>query len=474
MRQSGPIAFVVTALVIASMGPWLVARPATLAFVLLAVVLLLIDSHRRHPGTKRGRWALGGLVLVHALFANVHGFVVLACAITAGYAAYRSLALVFAGRFGEWLPARDGRDAVNALLAGVGAVGASALNPAGFALLRGPGAALRDHTRISEWRPPSLGLLVEFDPAALVLGVVVVLALVWGRSASDGRAIPCFDLALALGGIALAATAVRLIPVGSLLVAPIVAERLGPFVREETAKLVAGSALLAAPVLAIDPGFVSGRGYQLSSYPEGAVRFIEARGLTGHMWNHLPYGGWLAWRLYPRHQVMVDGRTGWVHDPALVERAIQSESDVGALEALADEHELSFAVTRATEGLPFGRAIARSRRWQLVFLDDNSAIYVRAERPLSPGYRVVRHDLDRAELLALVVRPDAPGDALVQDANLALEHAPDSTRAAFLLGAAGIAANDRALLERAKQLLGDEPASAQKLEATWDLARRAR
>lgn len=473
-RRSGPVAYVVTALVIASMGPWLIARPATFAFLLLALVLWLVDVHRQHPGTKPGRWALVGLVATHALFANVHGFVVLACAISAGYGLYRVVALFLADRVGEWLPARDGRDAINALLAGVGSVCASALNPAGFLLLSGPGTALRDHSRISEWRPPTLGILLDFAPAALVLALVLGLVLVLGRQPNGERALPVFDLGLVLGGVALASSAVRLIPIAALLSAPVIAERLAPFVREQSRNLAAGAALLSAPVLAIDSGFTHGRGFSLSSYPEGAVQFVETNHLSGRMWNHLPYGGWLMWRLYPRWQVMVDGRTGWVHDPAFIDRAIQSETDPIALESLAEELGLGFAVTRATEGLPFGRGLASAPRWQLVFLDDNSAVYVRREHALTDGYRFIRHDVDRRELLALALQPTAPADALLHDAELALAQAPQSGRSAVLLGAAGIASNDRLALDRAKGLLGNEPAWQNELESAWNLARRSR
>jgi hypothetical protein len=407
---------------------------------------------------------------VHALFANVHGFVVLGCALTLGYALHRGACRVALGRVGEWLPERDGAEAGRAGLAAVGSVVASGLNPLGFQLLLGPGAALRDHTQISEWRPPSLELLLEFDPAAIILALALAFAIAWGRNGSGGRALPLFDLCVAVGGLLLGALAVRLVPIGALLAAPLVAERLAPFVRDRARMrlLASASTLLVAPVLAIDSGFSLGRGFDLASYPEGATRYVETANLRGRMWNHLPYGGWLAWRLYPDRKVMVDGRTGWVHDPTLVERAIASETDIQALSQLSIDFDFSFAITRATEGLPFGRALAASIGWQLVFLDENSAVYVRDATPRPEAYKLIRHDTDRASMLALAKDPHRSTE-LMHDAHLALSQAPRSGRAAFLLGAAAIAKDDASELSRAKQLLRDDPGSVRELDSAWSL-----
>ncbi len=474
MKSSGPVRHPMTALALASMGPWLVARPATLAFVLLSLSALLIHRHRENPGSRRGRLALASVVPLHVLFANTHGFVVLALALVVGYALYSLLAHALAGKWGAWVPERDGRDPRFSLAVAVGSVFASALNPAGFRLLTGPGAAIRDYSRISEWRPPTLGLLAEFDPAALLLGVVVVAALLLGRDASGERRVSIFDLGIVLGSVALAVTAVRLVAVGALLAAPIVADRLAPFVRDlgRVRVLCAASTLLLAPVLAIDPGFVLGRGYALSAYPEGAVRFLQQSELHGRMWNHLPFGGWLEWRLYPDYRVMIDGRTGWVHDPTMVERAIASETDPSVLDALADDLDLRFAVTRATEGLPFGHALALSRRWQLTFLDGNSAVYVRADSTIHDSYHLIRHDVSRQALIEVALRRDPPARELMHDARRALTQAPQSSRAAFLLGAAAIASGDAEELGRAKTLLTSDEASVRELDRAWELARR--
>lgn len=42
--------------------------------------------------------------------------------------------------------------------------------------------------------------------------------------------------------------------------------------------------------------------------PEGAVNFIEENRIEGNMFNDLPYGGYIAWRLYPGKKTFIDSR----------------------------------------------------------------------------------------------------------------------------------------------------------------------
>lgn len=52
-------------------------------------------------------------------------------------------------------------------------------------------------------------------------------------------------------------------------------------------------------------------GADAPGYPTGAAAYVEqhVRPTTGHLINEFSWGGYLAWRLGPRFQVLVDGRT---------------------------------------------------------------------------------------------------------------------------------------------------------------------
>lgn len=476
---AGPIAALFAALLVASMGPWLITRPATLSFALLGLALLALEAHRAAPGTPHGRRALWALVPLHALWANVHGFVVVSVAITALYAGARVAARLLPRE--PWLPRRDGTDVRTALLVALGVVLATCLNPAGPRLLLGPGAAFADWQRIGEWRPPTLELVIDFVPQVIVLLLAVLAAPLLGRGGDGQRGIDLFELGLLVLGVALACSAVRLIALGAVLVTPIAARRIAARL---DAELLTRAPLWAAATLAplgalglvlLDPGLEVGRGFALTHYPVGAVGWARAAQPQSRPWNHLPYGGWLTWELYPGVRTLVDGRTGFVHAPDVVDLAIRSEDDAGAWSQLVQRFDLGWAVTRSTEGLPFGAALAGDPGWVMVFVDDTSAVYVRRDGGdaalARDGYRLLRHDVQRRELLdaAPQLRRDRGAD-LAADAEHALRDAPNSSRAAFWLGCAAIATRDSALLARARGLLqrdASQSGAIQALEVTW-------
>jgi hypothetical protein len=474
-RRAGPVAVPVVALALAATGPWLAPRAATFSFVLIALYAFLIDQRRRHGASRRGRAAILACVPLTAVWANLHGFVLLGIALVALYAGYSVLCRALASRAGALLRAADGEDLAVTLVAAALTVPAACASIAGPHLLLAPFEAARDFGRIAEWERPSFGLLFDYDAAALLLAVVTLAALALGKEPESKARVPnLFEAGSVIFGLALGASTVRMIPAGAVLVAPFVARRLSAFVRElPTVRLVSAStALLLAPVLAIDPGFRLGRGFDLQRYPEGAVGYIERAAPRGPMWNHLPYGGWLVFRLYPRYHVLIDGRTGWVHDPRLVKAAIESETDPNAFERLVSERHIEWAVTRATEGLPFGLGLAQSPEFSMVYLDENSAVYVRRDgenRALATeGYRVLRHDVPPRSILKLALSGARTRD-LAHDADLLDAQAPGTARAALISACAGIATGDRARLAAAERKL--TPPEVSELEMAWHMRR---
>ena len=114
--------------------------------------------------------------------------------------------------------------------------------------------------------------------------------------------------------------------------------------------------------------------------PDGAVRFREANGIDGRLFNHQNFGGFLLWRTH--QPVFWDGRNdvfaSLVQEvtttpfPAIVER-------YGIEELLITEHELPGIQPEIPE------------RWGLVYWDDDSALYLRRDGRFGPL-------LDRLEL----------------------------------------------------------------------------
>jgi hypothetical protein len=482
-RRFGPIAMVATTLSIAAASSFLVVRSSALSFPLLACVLLALDLHRRHPQARRGPQALAAYVVLSLVWANTHGSVPMGLAIGAAYLGYRVACRVARGRWGALLPSTDASD-VPAVAVALGmAIAAACLSTAGPSLLLGPlrwGGRLDVLATFSEWARPTASFLVDREPVVAVALGVAVLAGIAGRDAETGERTPAlYDLLLLLLALGCAATAVRLLPLSAILVAPWIARRLGRHVRPTPAIRLAcaGGALLASIAVWLSP-LPRGVGFDTSHLPEGAARWAEAHHPEGHLWNSPPFGGYLVYRLYPPTQVLMDGRSGLAYDLSDVAAVDASERDPGAFATLVRTRDLQWAVTRAFEGSPSGIPLAASHDWTMVFQDDVSAVYVRRggvdDRLAEGGYRILRHLASPEQVLSLALQGGPTAASLAHDGALAAADDPRSSRAAFLDACGAIALRDEAALEAASARLAaiapGHPALGI-LAAAWDTAR---
>ena len=199
--------------------------------------------------------------------------------------------------------------------------------------------------------------------------------------------------------------------------------------------------------------FARGVGFDPAHFSESAVGYIERAGPLGPMYNTLPLGGWLDWRLFPRYRTFVDHRQAWVHDPDVLATYYASETEPQAFAELSARFDFQWAVVFAAEGRQFGLPIVHSASWTMVYWDDVAAIYVRNDGPNAgiarQGYRALRHLTSPEQMLVASVARDGRAKSLADDARLAEAQAPDSPRAAFFAGCGAIAARDRSALEAA-------------------------
>lgn len=476
-RSAGPIALSVVAFMSAAMSAWLIVRPATFSFVLLGLELWILELHRERTRRSQPTRLLWALVPLHAVWANVHGFVVIGLGLLAMYAGYRLVAHLARGRLGASLPEEDGREARAACAVFVASAAASCVNMAGPHLFLGPLRASADFARVTEWATTTPSFLIHQEPLAGLALLSSCLALVFGKDAETGRKLPnAFDLGLLTAALVLGHSAVRLIPVAVLLVTPWIARRLGTFVPATplTVAACAASTLLVGPYLALRASDEIGVGFDPRHFPEGAVRYIERAQPSGPMWNFFPYGGYLSWRLYPRYRVFLDGRSGWVHDPALFARGIESESNLKTFHALASEFSMQLAVCRASDAENGTPSLSAATDWGMVYWDDLSAVYVRHGGPnemlAKEGYRLLRHRTPLEQVLGLALSPGDRASDLTHDTALALAQAPESPRAAFLASCGALAMRDRAAfaaaLDKLTKLAPHHPA-LRVLQGAW-------
>lgn len=458
-RGAGPIALVVVALALAAIGDWILVRPATLSFVLLAFTLWVLDAHRREPDRKRTRVWLMLLVPLFGLWVNLHGFAVLGLVLLVFHAGYRGACRLTRGRLPRLFPKQDGGDAGRTLIVATLCVAASGANVAGYQLLTAPLRVGGDFSRIGEWQRTSLEFLARHELGMLAFGVVVALALAFGREPNESRVPPAYELGLLAVAVFLGLSALRMLPVAVIIAAPIVARRLAALapVTPSLHWLSGLSLTVVGPILLVQNPTSFGRGFEPAHFPEAAVSFIEREHPAGRMWNYLDFGGYLSWRLYPEHLVMIDGRSSWVHAPALVDQFHASLRDDAAFESLVSEYTLEWAIVRAKPNEPFGAPIAKSPAWTLVYLDGMSAVYVRKAGPnaalAARGYRLLRHLTAPQMALDAALRGQLAPSDLDHDAQLAIEQSPDDPRAWFFEAAAAISTGDTARLGRARAQL---------------------
>lgn len=465
-------------------------RPETLAAVLLALTLWLLES-RRHadpvaPSRRDPVWAL---VPALWLWANVHisyviGFVLVAIhLVDAHLAARRGLARAHAPR-GLWL-------------AGLAAALVSLVHPYGWRALWQPFEyALR-------WRDTAIfqgigelrrvGWSGNETNGAFLLLAAWPLLLLW-RARRHGwdvaGSLTCaFFTAYALPSQRfLAAYALAAVPyVGRDLDAWIAARRWPrvtafPAVRAGIASL-ACVALAAPELLRPDSPMRPGIGLDLTRYPVAACDVIAAEGIRGRFFNQGRTSGYLLWRFWPDR-----GRL-----PFMSIHPEDSPPDIRTLYAAVfsdpaawDEVDRRFRFDVALlDRRQYGADRLYDRLdaepgWALVFADDAALLYLRrdgaaADAAARLGLRAVRGG---REGLAALRAAWADDDTLRARARAELErlaaaspfHAGASSLLADLAMTEGRFADARPLLERALAVDPATPRAHERLGlvAMWE------
>ena len=456
LKDRGPIAYLATGLALAGMNSWMVVRPATLSFFLIALTLALIERHKstESPRTRRLiEWSWPPLAL---FWTNVHGFAFIGVGLCVVYSVYRVCCRLARGRLGALLPESDAGDNFTLLCALLASVAALA-NAAGPVVRLGPNrlfstspVARYGLERVTESALPSFDFFVHHEPLGPILLILALLGLWLGVDRAGKRGWPSlFEIALVLLGTVGFLTMVRSVPLGVLLLTPVLASRWAALLPRTTLTrwALATSSWLAAGVALLNPGMNLGVGFDATHFPERAVAFIQRHALRGHVFNFSPFGGYLSLMLYPEQLVFMDGRLEHARDGNLVVRADAALRDPKVFAELEREFDFQYAVLSAREGEAFGIPIARDSRWTMVHFDDVAAVYVRSPGPnaalAASGYKVLRHLNELGAVLELASAGDERAPLLMHDGQLAVEQDPYSPRAAFLLACGELAMRDQ-------------------------------
>ncbi|HTO13706.1 MAG TPA: tetratricopeptide repeat protein [Candidatus Binatia bacterium] len=376
-----------------------VERPDIALMVFLAFTIYALDAY-----LAAGRRWIFALPLVALVWANTHPSIVVGllpfAAVLGGGVALR----IGLGLVSRWwrpldvvVPTWRQLATVAAVLVGV--VLASAVNPHRWDPLTLP-FTLADQPwfrqEILELQPPR----PRTWPGPYVLTALLLLSLV--RTAARLPVIPAL---LVLPFVRLGLSAVRFVFLLELVAAPILARQLAALAggaRTVLAhRLVLGGAVtaVAAAVAVVglalgdvgpvaDPRKVMGLGLDERWVPERALRYLDARGIDGRLFNAFHFGGYIEWRDFPRRVPIVDGRGHAT--PSLLEEIHFARAYPAHLERLRARYGIEAAVldyptysgdpVDEVLGPDADRALV-SPDWALVYWDDVALVYLRRRGP---------------------------------------------------------------------------------------------
>jgi tetratricopeptide (TPR) repeat protein len=384
-----------------------VERPDLVLMVFLAFTTYALDAY-----VREGRRTLYALPALQLLWVNMHPSIVVGVvpfvAVLAGgaleAAAGRRWAIAIPGT-----PSPHQLRVVGAVLAAV--LAASLLNPYGVDAFVAPfrlGAATWFRHEVVELQPPRLGQ----DPAPFAIAALLALGFV-----VTVRRLCVVSVLLVLPFAALAFSARRFIFLFAVVSAPVLARHvrlhLGRVSEARARRLELPAALVAAGLLAgvmalwaaragpmSDPLKEPGFGINRVTVPEGALDYLRRAGVSGRVFNTFQWGGYIAWRDFPRLVPFMDGR-GAVPD-GLLDEAMVVRRDPGRLDRLRSTYGFEVAIVdyallpSSVAGAPPDVDVSwSSPRWALVYWDDLALVYLRRDGPLAAlvqrdEYRLVR------------------------------------------------------------------------------------
>ncbi|MEM6794251.1 MAG: hypothetical protein AAF725_09725 [Acidobacteriota bacterium] len=430
--------------------PRFLLRPELLTVLAIAALFLLVREIALSRHTPRR--AVGGLLALTVVWANVHGMALLSPALTGLYLLGCQIHNKSQGRLlsQQDPPPYPGVTWTRVFALPAALLAALLINPYGwhlFAVALGITGAMRG---LEAYNPEWVPAWVAPQPF-LGVGVAATLLLVlltWRAT----RRLHLPTLLPTLFLLAIAATAVRHQALFFLAAAFLAGEslRLLRPSREDsrrvaalaTALLMIAAAWCAAPPSSGPLKPRQGRftlglgGIERGKFPERAADFLADRPEIGPLFNSFAYGGYLLWRLYPPRQVFHEGRMEL--QPTLLREIGEARSGnrewdammgrygaTGALVAIDPRPRPSLVWNEATQKLePDGYFTANtllfpSDTYALVYWDDLSMLFLdrRRDQPadlIEGEYRYIHPEDPRPALERAAADPRFRARALLE------------------------------------------------------------
>lgn len=292
------------------------------------------------------------------------------------------LLLVAGARAIDFVAAANGKDRWRVGYVTGGAIAAAtaalAIVPYGFEQLVKPflitGAEAGIAARIMEYLPT---LRTARAAEAVAVAVLACAALAMTRRRPS-------DVLLALGFGVIGFRHVRGLPLFGLAVFPVIAvaaDRGLALVPRWQLRALVPAAALGAAVVYFASAPLWGAGPLAGRFPERTAEFIEEHQPSGQMLNQLHTGAFLAWRLYPRYLVAIDGHFWGTNDAfRFTEPAFAAAP--GWREALRSR-DITMIATPGTgfygSMIPLVAEIEGDPEWKLVVSETAGMLFLRSD-----------------------------------------------------------------------------------------------
>lgn len=165
-----------------------------------------------------------------------------------------------------------------------------------------------------------------------------------------------------------------------------VSEGIRSYLRAPLTKGAFSTLLSFSLIIVLIKGGLFNKGIKNENYPTGAIRFLKNNHIPGNMFNPYVWGGYLIWELYPDYKVFTDGR-GLIEEIFFQQAKIMEAypRDFGGIpewKAFLKVYRVNFIVTFSVGQfvgrlVPLIPALLKDPEWHLIYMDDNSLIFLR-------------------------------------------------------------------------------------------------
>ena len=122
-----------------------------------------------------------------------------------------------------------------------------------------------------------------------------------------------------------------------------------------------------------------GPGFSRMMYPVGAAEFAAAAPIEGNIFNDLSSGGLLAWKLYPRKKIFIDGRLEVMPEDFYRRYLEVIDSPGENFAACASQYDIQLVViNHRAVGKRLLTYLHESPLWQPVYFDEIGIVFCRA------------------------------------------------------------------------------------------------